>query len=172
MSKKVLLLNNNFEIISFVSERKAIKLFIKGNKVDVISTWPGIEIHYGAGSFILPATLKLKYFIRKNYTQLNFSRKAVFKRDNLSCQYCGKCLKYSQATIDHIVPKSLGGQSTFTNCVTSCIACNNKKGNKMPEQVDMFLQSKPIAPARYMHFISDQDAWHDDWNLFSADRNK
>lgn len=165
MSKKVLLLNSTYEILSFISERKALKLFVKG-KVDVLSSWPDVEICYGSGCMNFPATLRLKYYVKKNYAQLAFSRKAVFKRDRFSCQYCGKFLKSGQVTVDHVIPKSMGGVSSFNNCVTACYACNNKKGNRTPEQADMTLYVKPAAPIGYLHYISDADSWHDDWNVF------
>lgn len=171
MSKKVLLLNSTFEVLSFIPERKALKLFVKG-KVDVIATWPDVNIYYGTGSMEFPATLRLKYFVRKNYAQLSFSRKAVFKRDRFSCQYCGKFLKSGQVTVDHVIPKSMGGMSSFANCVASCYACNNRKGSRTPEQADMILKIKPAAPSGYLHYISEQDAWHDNWNIyFGAGRN-
>jgi 5-methylcytosine-specific restriction endonuclease McrA len=169
-SKKVLLLNSTYEVLSFISERKALKLFVKG-KVDVVSDWPDVEIHYGTGKINFPATLRLKYFVKKNYAQLTFSRKAVFKRDRFSCQYCSRFLKSGQVTVDHVIPKSMGGPSSFTNCVTSCYGCNNKKGNRTPDQANMLLLVRPAAPIGYLHYISEQDAWHDDWsNYFGGER--
>src|SRR5271154_1875540 len=165
MSKKILLLNSTYEVLSFISERKALKLFFKG-KVDVLSTWPDVEIYYGSGHIQFPATLRLKYYVKKNYAQLAFSRKAVFKRDRFSCQYCGKFLKSGQVTVDHVIPKSMGGASSFNNCVTSCYACNNRKGSRTPEQANMILRIRPAAPAGYLHYISESDSWHNDWNVF------
>lgn len=171
MSKKILLLNSTYEVLSFISERKALKLYFK-NKVDVISIWPDMEIHYGGGHIDFPATIRLKYFVRKNYSQLTFSRKAVFKRDRFSCQYCGKFLKSGQVTVDHVIPKSLGGASSFNNCVTSCYACNNKKGSRTPEQANMILPTKPIAPIGYLHYISESDSWHDEWDIYFGNERK
>jgi len=171
MSKKILLLNSTYEVLSFISERKALKLFFKG-KVDVLSTWPDVEIYYGSGHIQFPATLRLKYYVKKNYAQLAFSRKAVFKRDRFSCQYCGKFLKSGQVTVDHVIPKSMGGASSFNNCVTSCYACNNRKGSRTPEQANMILRIRPAAPAGYLHYISESDSWHNDWNVFFGGHEK
>ena len=164
-SKKVLLLNSTYEVLSFITERKALKLFVKG-KVDVVSAWPDVEIYYDKKFIKFPATLRLKYFVKKNFAQLAFSRKAVFKRDRFACQYCGKFLKSGQVTVDHVIPKSVGGASSFNNCVTSCYACNNKKGNRTPEQAGMLLLTRPAAPIGYLHYVSEQDRWHDDWNVY------
>lgn len=163
--KKVLLLNSTYEILSFVTERKALKLLFKG-KVDVVSVWPDVQIRFTNGFINFPAILRLKYFVKKNYTQLLFSRKAVFKRDRFGCQYCAKLLKSGQVTVDHVIPKSMGGGSSFSNCVTSCYGCNNKKGNRTPEQANMLLLTKPIAPTGYLHYISDNDHWHPEWDTF------
>lgn len=171
MSKKVLLLNSTYEVLSFISERKAIKLFFK-EKVDVVSVWPDVEIFYGTGRMNFPATLRLRYFVKKNYTKLAFSRKAVFKRDRFSCQYCKKYLKSGQVTVDHVIPKSMGGNSSFSNCVTSCYSCNNKKGSRTPEQANMLLLTQPVAPTGYIHYISEQDHWHNEWNDFFIGERK
>lgn len=164
MPEMVLLLNSTCEILHFITFKKAIRLIVK-NKVDILSTWDKI-INWPSGYMNLPATLKLKYFVKKKYTQLAFSRKAVFKRDNYHCQYCNKPLKLGQATVDHIFPKSMGGTSSFKNCVTSCYPCNNKKGNRTLEQTDMLILVEPIQPIGYIHYMSDKDGWHDDWNLY------
>jgi hypothetical protein len=164
-TKKVLLLNSTYEVLNFITEKKALKLFVKG-KVDIISTWSDIEFLFQKEIIKFPATLRLKYFVKKRYTQLIFSRKSVFKRDRYCCQYCGKYLKSGQITMDHVIPKSAGGQSTFSNCVTSCYGCNSKKGNKTPEQAEMTLLTYPTIPLGYIHYVSEQDHWHDDWNVY------
>lgn len=164
MSKKVLLLNNSYEILAFISEKKAIRLIIK-NKVDVISNWDDLII-WSSGYIKYPSIIKLKYFVHKRHSQLAFSRKAVFKRDKFSCQYCGKMLKSGHITMDHIIPRSLGGMSSFTNCVAACFMCNNKKGNKTLEQVNMKVLNKPIVPSGYLYHISEQENWHNDWTTF------
>jgi 5-methylcytosine-specific restriction endonuclease McrA len=167
--KKVLLLNSTYEILAFISDRKALKLYFKG-KVEIISSWPDIEILYGSNMMNFPATLRLKYFVKKNYTQLVFSRKSVFKRDKFTCQYCGKFLKSGQVTVDHVIPKSMGGTSSFNNCVTSCYSCNNRKGSRTPEQANMTLLTRPVVPNGYLHYVSEQEGWHDDWNIFFGER--
>lgn len=165
-NRKVLLLNNNFTIISFIGERKAIRLLFK-DKADPIYYWDNIEIRAG-NNFIMryPSVLKMKYYVRRNFVKMPFSRKAVLKRDNFHCQYCNEYLSSSRATIDHIIPKSFGGISSFINCVVACYYCNNKKGNKTLEQVGMSLINQPVIPAPYMSILSDQDLWHESWDRF------
>ncbi len=164
MSKKTLLLNSTYEVLSFIPERKAIGLLCK-EKVDVISEWEE-SIRFPSGTIKHPSILRLKYHIKKNYTTLSFSRKAVLRRDNYVCQYCSKNLKPIQATIDHIIPKSQGGGTSFLNCVTACYPCNNRKANRTPELADMILKSKPFVPTGYFYFFGDNEIWHPDWNFY------
>ena len=71
---------------------------------------------------------------------LVFSRRNLWRRDGFCCQYCGEFPPLDEITIDHVLPKSQGGQSSFENCVLACIACNKKKANKTPEQAGMRLR--------------------------------
>lgn len=169
---KVLLLNSTDEVLAFISERKALRLFVKG-KVDIISTWSDIFIQFVSGKKMnFPAVVKLKYHIKKNFSQLAFSRRAVFKRDEHRCKFCDVQLNSRTATIDHIIPKSMGGTSSFINCVAACSSCNKRKGNKTLAASGMFLLSEPYIPSGHMHYFSDDDRWHDDWELFLPEYQK
>ena len=163
MAKKILLLNNSYEVLNFITERRAIRL-IFNDKCEIISEWED-EITWFSGSMKLPSILKLKNNVRRNYYSTVFSRPAVLKRDNKTCQYCNTKLRDSQITIDHIIPKSQGGSNSFINCVVSCHACNNMKANRTPEQANMTLLKRPVHPS-YSNFKIDepQEFWHSDWN--------
>lgn len=166
MSKKTLLLDSSYQVLSFITERKAFKLLFK-DKVDVISSWQDIIV-WGNDKINHPSVLRLKNHVRRNYFNSNFSRKALVKRDKSTCQFCGEKLTASQITIDHVLPKSHGGITSFTNCVVCCHTCNNKKADRTPEQAGMVLLKKPTHPsfsARYN--ISDpQEYWHPEWDDF------
>jgi hypothetical protein len=162
---RVLLLNSTNEVLSFIPEKKAIRLVYKG-KVDTVSIWENIKLSFANGFMFLPAVLRMRYYIRKIYKQLIFSRKAILRRDNFSCGYCGQKLSSGHATIDHIIPKCFGGTSTFTNCVAACFKCNSKKGNQTPEQANMSLKIKPVQPVGYIFHLADEDEWHTDWEKF------
>jgi 5-methylcytosine-specific restriction endonuclease McrA len=101
----------------------------------------------GAGGFImkLPAVMRLIKLIRTLYkNRVPFSKKNVLVRDGFKCAYCGS--DRVKLTIDHIIPRSRGGRTCFENCVTSCKACNNKKGSCIPSEVSMFLKIKAYQP--------------------------
>jgi 5-methylcytosine-specific restriction endonuclease McrA len=165
---KTLLLNDNFQIIAFISERKAVKLLLK-DKVEVVSTWKGRKICSSNGYVEHPATLRMKYHISLRPTKLAFSRKLVLRRDEYTCGYCRKKCNNGALTIDHIIPKSAGGQNSFTNCVAACVNCNRKKRDRTPEQAGMTLKIKPIIPNKYLCYHPEEIAWHDDWMFFIRD---
>jgi 5-methylcytosine-specific restriction endonuclease McrA len=167
MSRKTLLLNASYEVLSFIPERKALKLLFK-DKVEVVSSWSNIEIRWDTGKIKHPSILRLKNHVRRNYYNSNFSRKALVKRDKNTCQYCGLKLSASQITIDHVLPRAQGGITSFTNCVVCCQQCNNIKADRTPEQANMVLLKKPTHPSfSAAHYVADpQEYWHVDWDDF------
>jgi len=162
---KTLLLNYNYQIIAFIDEKRAIRLLFK-NKAEVISNWIGRKINSINGFIEHPATLKMKYLVNLRPTKLTFSRKLVLRRDEYTCCYCNKKYKYNNLTIDHIIPKSCGGENSFINCVTACIPCNMKKRNRTPEQAGMVLKIKPKIPDKFLCYFPGDAEWHDDWLFF------
>jgi len=163
---KTLLLNDNFQIIAFITEKKAIKLLLKG-KAEMLSGWIGRKIYSSNGFIEHPATLKMKYHVALRPTKLIFSRKLVLRRDEYTCCYCYKKYKHTNLTIDHVIPKSVGGINSFTNCVTACLSCNRKKRNRTPEQAGMVLKIQPSAPNKYLCYFPSEIEWHDDWLFFT-----
>ena len=75
-----------------------------------------------------------------------FSRRNVFKRDKLTCQYCGKQPGGEELTIDHVVPRAQGGRSSWTNCVLACVDCNSRKAARTPSEARMKLHKQPVRP--------------------------
>ncbi|CAB4197040.1 McrA Restriction endonuclease [uncultured Caudovirales phage] len=166
MSKKTLLLNASYEVLSFIPERKVFKLLFK-DKVEVVSNWDD-HIIWSNGKIKHPSILRLKNHVKRNYYNSNFSRKALIKRDKSTCQFCSKKLSLSQITIDHVLPRAQGGITSFTNCVVSCQICNNKKADKTPEQANMTLLKKPTHPSfSCQNYLADQqEYWCAEWDDF------
>jgi len=139
-----LLLNSTFEPLKVVTWKKAILLVMLG-KVEVIEEYErtirGIYL-----SIRLPAVIRLQRFIRRGRPIVKFSRQNLYVRDRGVCQYCGDLFEYKELTYDHVVPRSRGGQTEWTNVVTCCTACNLKKGGRTPEEAGMPLIKKPKAP--------------------------
>lgn len=162
---KTLLLNHNFEPLAFISERKAIRLLVK-EKVDILSLWTGVKYYFSEGFIELPSVIRLKYEITRRAIKMVFSRGSVFKRDNFGCQYCGKALNSLDITMDHIIPKSMGGRSSFGNCVSSCKTCNLKKGAMSLEEAGMKLLKEPHTPDGYLIVAPKKEQYHPLWDLF------
>jgi len=166
MSKKILLIDATYQVQSFIELKKALKHIYK-DKVDVVSNWDEY-IYFGKSKISYPAIVKLKIAVRRNYYTNNFSRTSLFKRDMGTCQYCGLELTRATITMDHVIPKSQGGDTSFANCVISCYACNNRKGNRTPEQANMTLLKKPAHPTIFslQRELDPQEHWHPDWDYF------
>jgi 5-methylcytosine-specific restriction endonuclease McrA len=95
--------------------------------------------------------VRLRHHVKRPLPKLRLSRRSIFARDNYTCQYCGQ--RFKDLTLDHIVPKRLGGGTSWENLVCCCHKCNSKKADKTPEQAGMVLLKKPRRP-RYVPFIS------------------
>jgi len=164
--KKTLLLNSTYEALSFIPDKRVFK-FLAKDKVDVIASWDDY-ITWGSGKIKYPSVLKLKRYVKIDYFMAQFSRNALIKRDKHSCQYCAKKLLPFEITIDHILPRSHGGNTSFINCVVSCRTCNNKKADRTPEQANMPLIKEPIHPSfsNFCNLSEKNDVWNSDWDQF------
>lgn len=164
IAKKTLLLNANYQLLTFVNERKSLKLLMK-EKVEVIEFWSDV-IAWGSGETYFPAIVRLKKLVKRNFFSSNFNRRSIVKRDESTCQYCNLKLSPSQITIDHVIPRAQGGINSFLNCVVACKECNNKKDSRTPEQAGMVLLRVPTHPSFSEHYsISDQqEHWFEGWN--------
>ncbi|MFC1652277.1 HNH endonuclease [Planctomycetota bacterium] len=96
----------------------------------------------------VPRIIRLLFYDRLPRHHVKFNRRNIFARDHNSCQYCGKRFSSRELSLDHVVPRSQGGQSTWENLVCACVKCNVKKGGRTPYQAHMKLVRKPIKPKR------------------------
>ncbi len=98
-----------------------------------------------------PSVIRLNRFVHVPYKRVVMTRKNIFIRDSHKCVYCGR--GDLPLTIDHVVPRARGGEDSWENLVAACVPCNNKKGDKTPEEADLVMRSKPFKP-NYIMFIS------------------
>lgn len=96
----------------------------------------------------VPRIIRLMGYDRLPKQTVKFNRRNIFARDNNQCQYCGKKFPTSELSLDHVVPRSQGGQTTWENIVCSCVACNVRKGGRTPREASMALIKKPEKPKR------------------------
>ena len=143
--ERTIVLNSNYEFLSFCNWKRALNL-VNSGKAEVVKPSNRIIKNFsGTYEFAIPYIIKLVKLIRAVYKRkIPWSKKNVFIRDLYTCQYCG--VKVSKPELEHVIPKSRGGKNSFENCVTSCTECNRKKGDKLPSEVGMFLKCQPSAP--------------------------
>jgi len=97
---------------------------------------------------IVPRIIRLLVYDRLPERAVKFNRRNIYGRDESRCQYCGKRFPTSELTLDHVVPRSRGGGSTWDNLVCCCVACNSRKGGRLPENAGMKLIRRPFKPRR------------------------
>jgi 5-methylcytosine-specific restriction endonuclease McrA len=149
MDGEVLVLNSDYEPLNVCNLRRAILLVHLG-KAEVLHASER-TVHTYAGEWRSPSVLKLRYHVRRPLPQLRLSRRSVFARDDYQCQYCGQTGR--ELTIDHVVPRHMGGPATWENLVACCRRCNAKKGDKTLAQSGMRLKREPRRP-RFIPYIS------------------
>ncbi|MGH2534071.1 MAG: HNH endonuclease [Thermomicrobiales bacterium] len=162
MGNSVLVLNQNYEPLNVCNVRRAIVLIIDG-KAEVL------EVHASCVSspsrtFPSPSVIRLVYLIRRPRPRVKLTRREIFIRDHYTCQYCGR--QGSDLTIDHIVPRSRGGEHAWDNLVSACKPCNHRKGGKSLGEARMSLRKAPAEPSAGIYYTIQRrlnadvnDAW-------------
>ncbi|MCS6892950.1 MAG: HNH endonuclease [Deltaproteobacteria bacterium] len=144
LSKPVLLLNASYEPLKVINWKRAINLYFL-NKVEILETYDSC-VRSVSITIYLPSVVRLvtmaKYFCRS----VPLTRQNILCRDNFTCQYCGIKLLGQNATLDHVIPRSRGGLSTWDNLVACCKDCNKKKGDRSPQEANMPLKMLPKKP--------------------------
>ena len=143
----MLVLNATFEPINVCTVRRAAVLLLK-EKAEIIehAEW---ELHSASVTIPRPMVIRLVRFVLvpRDTHRRKITRRAVFARDDWTCQYCGA---RSNLTVDHVVPRSRGGASSWENIVASCAPCNRRKGDRLAAQVGMRLSREPRTPSPHI----------------------
>lgn len=145
--QEVTLYNGSFEKIFDIDWRRAVLLLMNG-KVISCTEEEFIDIRTGSGIFKLPKHIALKKYVYIPYRDFSPTRKNIFRRDDHTCQYCSCKLQGTDATIDHVLPRSRGGKHRWENVVACCLSCNRKKGDRTPSEAKMELLTNP-KPLRF-----------------------
>jgi len=142
MQTPVLVLNASYEPINICGARRALVLVLKG--VARTEEEQGAVLHAARVRMPMPSVIRLLEYRRIPHQTRALSRKNILLRDRNSCQYCGVVLPSSELTLDHVIPRSRGGLSTWENLVACCHACNRRKGNQLLHELqDMKLMREP-----------------------------
>lgn len=115
-----------------------------------------------------PEVIVLKKYGERPPRNVNFNRDTLWKRDEFTCQYCGDQLPARQLQIEHVMPRSRGGQTDFLNCVAACAACNARKADKTPEEAGMPLKKKPARPSWKPELKIPRETLRPAWAAFLA----
>lgn len=153
----MLILNQNYEPMSVVNVKKAIVLLYLG-KAELIETYQGKQLHSVSMTMPMPSIVRLSFYVRVPFKKIILSRKNILRRDGHRCQFCGR--GDVPLTVDHVVPTSRGGEDTWENLVAACVRCNNKKGDRTPDEAHMPLKRNPIRPNHVTfirHFVGTLD---------------
>jgi len=141
MQTPVLVLNASYEPINICAARRAIVLVLKGLAMPEEEN--GHFLHAARIAMRVPSVIRLLEYRRIPHQTRALSRKNILLRDRNTCQYCGVVLSSSDLTLDHVVPRSRGGSSTWENLVACCHDCNRRKGNHLLGETDMKLMKEP-----------------------------
>ncbi len=157
----VLVLNASYEVLNVTGWERAVCLLFSG-KAEVLEESDRV-IHSPSQEFRMPSVIRMNYYIRKPRLSVPFSRTNVFIRDRYTCQYCGCTRKAHDLTLDHIIPRSIGGETCWENLVTACRRCNIKKGNRTPEMAGLKLLKQPRMP---QFTPSIQHSYRGEWGKY------
>jgi 5-methylcytosine-specific restriction endonuclease McrA len=172
LNANVLVLNKHYMALRIVSVRRAFSLLCR-DLAQVIAVEDGKYNTYDFQSWaevsqlrrefepdahewlktvrfeiVVPRIIRLLFYDKLPRQNVKFNRRNIFARDNNHCQYCGKKFPISELSIDHVLPRSQGGKSTWENVVCSCLDCNIRKGGRTPDQARMKLLTQPKKPKR------------------------
>lgn len=164
LSEKVLVLNRSWVAVNVATVRRALTLVFEDVARIVapqdystydFAAWVAASqaakeearrIHSATFSLCVPEVIVLNGFNGRFSKEVRFSRRNIFERDDNTCQYCGRKYDRHELTLDHVVPRSRGGSSTWTNIVLACLKCNMRKGDRMLYELHMKLLRKPVKP--------------------------
>jgi 5-methylcytosine-specific restriction endonuclease McrA len=173
LSRSVLVLNRYYMAVHIVTARRAFVLLYRQN-AEVIHVEDGQYLNFDFDTWVamsdlrkdekgehddwvravryeiqIPRVIRLVQFDRLPRQTLRFNRRNLFARDGHQCQYCGRCFPTHQLSIDHVVPRSRGGMTSWENAVCSCVRCNTAKGGRTPQEAKMKLIRPPAKPKHH-----------------------
>ena len=163
LNSAVLLLNQSYIPLTTCSARRAIIMVWMGKAEIVEST--GLYIHSVSMKFDVPSIIRLLIFVRFSHRwNIQLTKQNILKRDRKTCQYCGG--NEGPMTVDHVIPRSHNGRETWENLVCACEKCNNKKGDRTPQEADMSLIKKPSKPNFSSFLFHSRGQIHHNWRAY------
>jgi 5-methylcytosine-specific restriction endonuclease McrA len=161
---KALKLDSSYRPVEVIDSLEALVLCICGKAiaVEVYET----TIRSVSDIFQLPAVIALNSYVKHIVNEIAPRKKNIIWRDRNQCQYCGRNFNSRDLTIDHIIPRSRGGENTWLNLTACCHACNQKKGPRTPEEAGMKLLNQPYKPKSFVLKNVDRREINDLWSNY------
>lgn len=166
LGQRVLVLNSSYEPLQLISTRRAVVLLLQ-EKAEVIEA---AQQQLRAQGFAIgvPLVIRLVRYIKiPRRMRLPCSRRGILARDRETCQYCGTQPGRIHLTIDHVMPRSRGGLTTWENVVTACRECNHRKGGRTPEEANMALLTVPRQPQYVAFALLGELERHEVWRKYA-----
>ena len=161
---RTLVLNAGYEPLGVVSFKRAL-ILVLNNKATVLQPADNQMVHSATDEYQLPSVILLSRYVRiPGSRMIPVSRRGVLRRDNHHCAYCGRFAN----TIDHVQPKSRGGQDTWENLVASCLKCNNAKSDKTLAEIGWSLPFAPKMPSGAAWSVRGVERLEPEWNGYLA----
>jgi 5-methylcytosine-specific restriction endonuclease McrA len=168
MANKVLILNQDYSALTICSVQKAF-ILVYLNKAELVIEANDRLLRTVSTTYPMPSIIRLFKYVNLPYKGVMLSRQNILKRDGYRCQYC---LHTEDLTLDHVIPKSRGGRSSWDNLVTACKRCNSKKGDFTPAEAGMPLQQSPYKPS-FIVFLRDfSGPIQEDWKPYLSKKLK
>lgn len=168
MPRKVLVLNFTYEPINVCSLRRALVLVLR-EKAEILEKGESL-IRSERISLAQPVVVRLKYYVKvPRGERRKISRRAILARDDFRCQYCGST---RHLTLDHVIPRSRGGRTTWDNLVTSCAPCNVEKGSSLPGEVGLSPKKRPRTPSPAEFLVTSTKEVPESWEPYLTKRTK
>lgn len=142
---RTLILNQGYQPIAACHWQRAMVMILLG-KAELVEEYNDMEIRSAHDIFPAPAVLRIPGYSKLGPKHVKFSRENIYMRDEYQCQYCSGKFNRRHLTLDHVLPRSRDGATTWTNITTACLKCNSKKADKTPKEAGMPLLSKPYRP--------------------------
>lgn len=144
-----LVLDMNWKPVGFCSWQNAVKLAYEGRAEVIREDEAGRVLRSPSFTMGMPRVIVVRNaWTRRKRESVPFSRRNIATRDNSECQYCGRHLKTEEYTLDHVVPRSQGGVSSWINLVLACLKCNKRKAGSTPKEAGMRLLKVPVEPKK------------------------
>lgn len=162
----VLVLNNAYEPIGITNSVSVVNKIISGRNLLIEKYYPHTYTSAGNQVIQIPAVIRIpRYISIRSFNGRSCSKSDIYERDGRTCVYCG--IKPKVLTVDHVLPKSRGGISSYSNLVTACQNCNSRKGDRTPEEANIpMLKKIPMSYNPTINLINKQGSQNEYWSDF------